>query len=398
MTEDVSGQAIEASHNDTMVSPSSTQPRRARLQLLDCFRFAAAAAVVAFHWLFRGIEEGSLTTVSYSGLAEPASYGYLGVHLFFMISGFVIAASAQGRTPSQFAVSRLVRLYPAFWVAVLFTSAVTLVWGGSIFGVTVPQVLANLTMGPNVFDQPLVDGSYWTLLHELLFYIMVFLFLIMGFGKWLDAAFPAWALIMMVITIAVPTLTTIPFMGTLYGFFAAGAIISTIQRRGWHWWQSLGLAATLYVVVAYTIRDVAKINTESRPFEQSLPITLAIVCSFYLLLLVQIIPIVSTWRIPRSALLGSLTYPVYLIHAHFGYMFLNQLADDSNRWVLYPLTLAVVVVLAYALHVFVERRPKKMWFRLFDVLAGTPIRWVEQRVKKPEQAPLASADSAKSLF
>jgi peptidoglycan/LPS O-acetylase OafA/YrhL len=45
-------------------------------------------------------------------------YGYLGVDLFFVISGFVVQLSAWDRRPPEFVVSRIVRLYPAFWIAV----------------------------------------------------------------------------------------------------------------------------------------------------------------------------------------------------------------------------------------------------------------------------------------
>jgi len=358
-----------------------------RFELLDTLRFVAAFAVVGYHWLFRGIETGTMTTVSYSGAAQVASYGYLGVELFFMISGFVITISAHGKTASRFAVSRLVRLYPAFWVAVLITATVTVIWGPPVLHVTIPQVLANLTMAPGVFNQPLVDGSYWTLLNELIFYAMVFLFLFFRLGKWLDVFFPVWAVGMMLITLVVPRFETVPLFGNLFAFFAAGAILSTIQRKGWHWWQALGLVASFYVAVRYMVKDVARLNALDGHFVQSTGVTVAIICVFFLVMIVQTVPSVAQWRIPRSTLLGALTYPLYLLHAYLGFMFFNHFANDSNKWVLYPIAFLLIVGLAYGLHVLVERRPKKFWLKFFDTIAGNPIRWAEGLVGRGRREP-----------
>jgi peptidoglycan/LPS O-acetylase OafA/YrhL len=334
--------------------------------------------VIGYHWLFKGIETGTLTTLSYSSVSGIAAYGYLGVHLFFMISGFVIAASAQGRTASQFAVRRLVRLYPAFWVAVLVTALVTVFWGAPVLHVTIPEVLANLTMIPSVLNQPMVDRSYWTLLCEIIFYGMVFMLLIAGLGRRLEVFFPAWAVLMAVVSVLAPQLAAVPLLGTLYAFFAGGAIISTIQRHGWRWWQAIGLVASFYLAIRYIIADTNRINDgQNGPFVQSVPLTVAIVCAFFVLLLVQITPQASAWVIPKSALLGALTFPVYLLHAHLGYMLFNQFANDGNKWVVYPIALALVLVLAYGVHVLVERRPKRMWMLLFDRTVGVAVRWIE---------------------
>ncbi len=44
-------------------------------------------------------------------LSEITKFGYLGVALFFMISGYVITLSAANRSALEFAISRFVRLY-----------------------------------------------------------------------------------------------------------------------------------------------------------------------------------------------------------------------------------------------------------------------------------------------
>ena len=43
-------------------------------------------------------------------------FGWVGVEVFFVISGFVIANSASKTSPIEFLISRALRLYPAVWV------------------------------------------------------------------------------------------------------------------------------------------------------------------------------------------------------------------------------------------------------------------------------------------
>ena len=99
---------------------------RDRIEGLDVLRLFAALSVVLFHYSFRGAAADDLTRVSLPALVPVTKYGYLGVDLFFVISGFVIAWSAEGRHWLQFAVARFARIYPAFIFCMTATFLVTM--------------------------------------------------------------------------------------------------------------------------------------------------------------------------------------------------------------------------------------------------------------------------------
>src|SRR5262249_37418708 len=134
----------------------------------------AAAYVVVFH--FSAGDRGSWHAPSrtlFAPLFSVASYGWLGVELFFMISGFVICLSSWGKTFGQFAASRFIRLYPAYWFGILLTPVVVLIDQSRAHALAWPHVLENLTMTQAWAGVPAVDPSYWTLAIELNFYLLV---------------------------------------------------------------------------------------------------------------------------------------------------------------------------------------------------------------------------------
>ncbi|GMA87194.1 hypothetical protein GCM10025868_24440 [Angustibacter aerolatus] len=104
--------------------------RPPRLAALDGLRFVAALAVVLYHFTgIRSTHWGTTDPTPFGPLSAVTRYGFLGVPLFFFISGFVILMTAWGRDVPHFAASRVGRLFPAYWAGVLLTGALLLVTG-----------------------------------------------------------------------------------------------------------------------------------------------------------------------------------------------------------------------------------------------------------------------------
>src|SRR5690606_38114950 len=141
-----------------------------RLALLDYARFFAALSVVLFHYFYSGINNGKVSTVDETWFSGIASYGHFGVQFFFIISGYVIFFSLKNKGAASFMRSRLKRLYPTYWIAIIFTAFFAYLWGqGTDMSVTFKQVLVNFTMLQQFVGVQSVDGVYWTLFYEIIF-------------------------------------------------------------------------------------------------------------------------------------------------------------------------------------------------------------------------------------
>jgi peptidoglycan/LPS O-acetylase OafA/YrhL len=139
----------------------------------------AAGVVLLYHdtWAFSEMGLGAPTNPTV--VTAWTRYGFLGIELFFLISGLVIVHSVGQRRASRFAVSRAIRLYPAYWAAVTFT-AILLVTAGGVLGdgVALGRYLVNMTMLTGFVGGTYLDHVYWTLTAELSFYAVVWFALV----------------------------------------------------------------------------------------------------------------------------------------------------------------------------------------------------------------------------
>src|SRR5208282_311558 len=92
-----------------------------RFLLVDALRGIAAMSVVVFH-LAEGHHVDQFMTVAPVWLITVIEHGDLGVAIFFVLSGFVIAHSLYGRNVTlslagRFMLRRSLRLDPPYWVA-----------------------------------------------------------------------------------------------------------------------------------------------------------------------------------------------------------------------------------------------------------------------------------------
>jgi peptidoglycan/LPS O-acetylase OafA/YrhL len=327
------------------------QLKKSREGFLDGLRFIAAIAVLFFHYAFRGHAEGGYLTLSFPELSPAAQYGFLGVQLFFMISGYVITWSIEGRTVRYFAAHRLIRLYPTFWCCALFTFLIER--ATHLFYPGLRASLVNITMVPGWFGFADIDGVYWSLATELQFYILVGLSVaIVGFKRLADV-FLVWLVVSSVL-FYLSGLTII--CSFYYPFFCVGGACYFIHRDGYRPKIVALLVGSLGIAVWVTAKEALTLETYyHRLFKP-------IICAEIVLAAASLVYF-SSWisaRMGRRAsmaaiALGGMTYPLYLIHQNVGYTIMDTFFTQSSRWLALILTTALMLAAASAIYVWFDR-------------------------------------------
>lgn len=346
---------------------------------IDLLRFVAAMAVVLYHFVYRGYQSGQLSPVEYPMLGQVCKYGYLGVELFFLISGYVILHSAQGKTLGQFFVSRVRRLYPAYWVACTLCFVVVrlfrAVYGAGnwppLFDVSLRDYCYNMSMLQTFFGVRDIDGSYWTLAVEISFYFLVSLLLAFGWLKHLVPVLVGW---LGYCTLVGPTESAEPFVWLFFPryapFFIAGMLFYLLQTNQAARWKLSGLLLWAYGLSWQAAR--ADTLDKSAFFHEhfSVAVVVAILTGCYGLFLLIITRKLRLGQAKWLAVAGSLTYPIYLLHHNMGYLVLRGLGGHLDKHVLLGAMLGVLLVLAWLLHVVVERPlSKKLGEKVAQLLA-----------------------------
>lgn len=139
-----------------------------RLVNIDILRGIAALGVTYFH------------LAGNSGLsnqmAESGYYGWLGIVVFFVISGFILPYSMQKVDYIisdfwMFIAKRLLRLYPIYLLAVLLNLTLSLITGREDF--KIEQFFAQLFFLNDLVSLPNMSPVFWTLNIELQFYLFL---------------------------------------------------------------------------------------------------------------------------------------------------------------------------------------------------------------------------------
>ncbi|MCW4457824.1 acyltransferase [Microbacterium sp. MPKO10] len=323
---------------------------------MDLTRFAAAAAVLLYHFVARDNDAWDEPVDQvFPELFPVAKYGFLGVEIFFVISGFVILLSAEGRKPIAFIASRVSRVYPAYWAGVILTSLLLLFLWPAGKDISIAQSLINLTMLQEVFDVPHVDGVYWTLWAELRFYVLVFGLITIGLTRAVALAVAVlWPPIAAIFQRLNSDVVDMIFMPEQAPLFCMGIIIYLLvkQPRNFVLWATL---AVNWVFSVFQTNGGTRLGAQSNTDDALNPIIIALVlgvgasaiCAFALTRLNRV-------RARWMTVLGLMTYPLYLIHEHWGWWMLTNLQSVPN-WIALCLATFGVLLIAWLINVLIEK-------------------------------------------
>lgn len=351
--------------------------------LLDGLRGVAALLVVVYH-VFEGFSFAELTNGAGDGLIRTFNHGYLAVDFFFMLSGFVLSYAYDDRFRSMslgiFFKRRLIRLHPMLLVGVLIGATTFLIQGAVTWSgeAVAPQWIAlsallacfMIPALPGVGYEvrgngeafPL-NGPSWSLFFEYIGNILYALIL-----RRLNKAWLAVVVALTGLGWAWFALTNV----SGYGSMGVGWTIDSVNFGGGMLRMlfpfALGMLLArhfkpLYVRGAFAWCSLALVGLFAVPYiEGQEPVCMNSV--YELFCLAVAFPLIVWLGASGVAggkkasvvcdLLGQLSYPLYVIHYPFMYLFYDFLIKEE-RYTLasaWPQALAVVVgclLLAYAL-------------------------------------------------
>ncbi len=353
--------------------PNSTPVASERIVELDALRGLAALAVVAFHYTTRYDE--------LFGHAQPlrwnVAWGHYGVDLFFMLSGFVILMTLdRSRGWGSFAWGRFSRLYPAYWVAAALTFVVVARCGLPGQETSPGEALLNLTMVQSLLGARHIDGAYWSLQAEVLFYAnMLLLHCLGGFGRplrtlriWLGVAVLAQAIVYAAEAQWLPP--------------AAAQVSKVVTLASLEFIPLFGLGIVLYVWRTGQVSGRAAATTAALCLATT-AITTSAAAVPVVAMLALVLGLAVQGRLPWLGgrwlvYLGAISYPLYLTHQNVGYVIMQHLeAAGVAPSVAIAAAGMVAMLMAALLHHGVER---PALVRLRGVYRSLPTpRWLKLR-------------------
>lgn len=368
---------------------------------LDLLRFFAACIVMIFHlafwsWAFPAgqVAIASHGVANFQNWTTLAPFGWAGVQIFFVISGFVIVVSAERSSPYKFFVSRFTRLVPAVWVCATVTLLAWLLIDAersplSLFAMYVRSV-AFFPTGA------WIDSVYWTLGVEICFYTLVFSLLMANRQRWIQPIMCgiglASTLFWIGFTLASLNRDSAAFelfsvvqwsrlaqLTLLHHgvFFALGVLLCSHltkkASRGQSAWLVLFLIGGCLQIAG---ENALKLEKTGFAFSPLMPCVIWLGAMFFFWLAVannarvQQLPL---WSLQLLRRLGLMTYPLYLLHNVTGGALMGAFVDRGAST---PTALGAAVVMVLALSWWISKVPEPVLQRSTRALFGAlQARW-----------------------
>ena len=278
--------------------------------------------------------------------------GYLGVAIFFVLSGFVITMVVGTHRISfgflgRFALRRSIRLDIPYWVSItlsLILMAIAAHLGIPKQGITTFQVLAHLTYSQEIFRFEEISAVYWTLCLEVQFYLA--LILMLWIAQTLGAKWENF-LRLSIGLMGLSVLIHMEWVPNIHGLMLS------------YWW-AFGLGSLCYWTLAgrnsgwYLALGCAGLLLSGLSFHGDWRLTAA--ATACLLFLAWHGKAMETWLADRVCqFLGRISYSLYLFHPLIGWSAQSFALRYLNQWGALAVGIGVSVTCAWLAYIAVER-------------------------------------------
>jgi peptidoglycan/LPS O-acetylase OafA/YrhL len=383
---------------------------RNHLYPLDLLRFFAALCVLTYHLGFYGwASHYSSTSIMLNGaarfepLAPVAWFGWVGVEIFFIISGFVIANSAYGRSPIAFLKGRLIRLYPAAWVCATITLLAWLILGAAPLHEVLPRYVRSVSLW---LTGPWIDGVYWSLAVEIVFYALVFW--VLAAGRIVSIMAMPWALTALSVVFALIVWTPLSALADAnpiaalilhhadilmlrFGcFFAAGIWLWMMMNKQLTPVRYAGLAVAVLCCLSTIALRAREISWGEVDVDMPMPVWAPWTAWTLAFAFVVVVARRPHWFEVKGRRLqtvfkrvGLMTYPMFLVHNILGAGLIRLLTGFGvNKWAALAMAVVAVLALAYAVCAFAEPAIRERMRAALDGVEARLRAWSAQGKKR----------------
>ena len=331
-----------------------------RFYELDALRGIATVIVVLCHFmLFR--EDEQIGFRLFTNMID----------IFFILSGFVsFMTLTKIKSSKDFIINRLARLYPTYWVVVTFTFCLILfhqTFSDDFAHITIKDYLANMTMFQFYIGYPDLDGPYWTLIIEMLFYMVILLIFIFKCQKYINrigyvisfllAFFAHYPLSRTYREFYTNSLLDFPLLQYIPLFFAGILFYKIFTKEEKRAQKYIG-------IVFYLIAQILLFDYSGRAqyfmshWEYGMMLT--IYFGLYALFVNGKLTIIVS---KQTVFLGKISYALYLIHQFLTVSFLVPFLEESwhiNFWVAtigisLPIAITLAALITYYIEIPVNR-------------------------------------------
>lgn len=317
--------------------------KKSRIEIVDALRGIAALSVCWFH-LTNTYPAGSPVRLS-------GQYGWLGVEVFFVISGFIIPFSLHSSGYSlrkhwvTFIARRIIRLDPPFLAAIGLTiflwhlSSLAPAFRGSAPAYTSTSLLLHLGYLNDIFHAPWLSPVFWTLAIEFQFYLLISL-LYPVFC--LESGLKRWAVLIL--------FCSIPFIFPSRAFVSGYLCLFALGILSFQYYS--GLISRLEFLVLFV--GIAVLCLLGLGIQATLVATLTSLTLAFLKI-----------RCCSALIyLGVISYSLYLIHVPIGgrvvNIFRRVAISDFELFCTSVVALAVSLIAAWIFYELIER-PAHRW-------------------------------------
>lgn len=313
-----------------------------RLLFIDGLRGIAACMVMFYHL-------GNRT-----GLRPVSRFGYLGVGIFFVISGFVITSTLLNReitigTVGRFFGRRFVRLDIPYWVNIAVTAFLGIAlyrFGAPVHRYTDGQIAVNAIYLQGILGVQPINQVYWTLCLEIQFYLT----LVMGL----------WTARKLRVDLSSPWFQGVFLVGLLASLLAGAHLLPSPRGAMFPYWWAFALGALICWWragrLSWTVLAVAFILSAALPVTAQIPWRVTAVLVGALIVAAARMDTFGTWlRGPIAQFFGRISYSLYLFHALIGWEAQTFALRYMGQYAALVFGIAVSILTAWFAYVVVEK-------------------------------------------